>query len=358
MKPDLSIIIPVYNGQMHIDRCLETIMPQRGIDKSEIIIINDGSTDLTPQKLNNWASEYKNIKLINQSNSGVSTARNNGIRAANGEYITFVDIDDCVGFSTQHIAPYMDTLNSKHSSIGNLQISQTNFYNMPQMRLCLVDNYFEQMLELARRNNADVALAGKITFNYDKRYIKTHLYDSETVYDITPESKSTLLKQADCRESANFALYKNQFLQDKSLRFMNNIHLDEDILFCMQAVLHAHTVVGVPDTAYFYNRHNDTASNFTNIIESNKKYCLANLQRFSVLLQDILKYPQYAQLYTHWLKEFSYQGSKAMDFPEYYPSPRCYMCPHTTCTGCMMHDAMGEKLQNNINTFVLNTHIR
>lgn len=89
----LSIIIPAYNCEKYIEKCIKSIIEQKD-DLIEIIIINDGSTDNTLQICEELATKYNNIKLINQENKGVSYARNIGIENANGKYVMFVDSDD------------------------------------------------------------------------------------------------------------------------------------------------------------------------------------------------------------------------------------------------------------------------
>ena len=93
MSPRLSIIIPAYNAEAYLQRCLDSIFAQEYHDY-EVIVINDGSTDETPQLLDNYASRQQNLRIITQSNHGMSTARNQGIDEAKGEYILFVDSDD------------------------------------------------------------------------------------------------------------------------------------------------------------------------------------------------------------------------------------------------------------------------
>ena len=87
----VSIIIPIYNGEKFINRCLESILNQT-YSNIELICINDGSIDSTAVKLKEYEKKDKRIICINQINSGVSIARNNGLKISTGEYITFVDI--------------------------------------------------------------------------------------------------------------------------------------------------------------------------------------------------------------------------------------------------------------------------
>jgi len=91
----LSIIIPVYNVEKFINRCLESILNEKTIGLSfEVIIVNDGTPDGSMAVVETYASKYENVKILNQENQGLSMARNNGLELAEGEYVWFVDSDD------------------------------------------------------------------------------------------------------------------------------------------------------------------------------------------------------------------------------------------------------------------------
>lgn len=93
MKYKVSVIIPAYNAEKSIERAIQSIYNQN-FDGIEIIIVNDGSTDLTLKKIEEIQSLNNNVIIINQENFGVSVARNAGLAVARGEYITFLDADD------------------------------------------------------------------------------------------------------------------------------------------------------------------------------------------------------------------------------------------------------------------------
>ena len=93
MNKLLSIIIPVYNGEKYIEKCLDSVLSQT-YSNIEVIIINDGSTDNSYQILQEYAKQDNRIFLLNQENAGSSLTRNTGIKYSKGEYITFVDVDD------------------------------------------------------------------------------------------------------------------------------------------------------------------------------------------------------------------------------------------------------------------------
>ena len=88
--PKVSTIVPVYNGAATIDRALRSIFAQTFAD-NEIIVVNDGSTDATPQLLSRYGDR---IRVVTQPNRGLSAARNAGVRASGGEYLAFLDDDD------------------------------------------------------------------------------------------------------------------------------------------------------------------------------------------------------------------------------------------------------------------------
>ena len=88
-QPKVSVIIPCYNNE----GCIESVIHQ-SYKNLEIIVINDGSKDKTPEILRSYAEKDKRIVCINQNNKGVSAARNKGLSSATGDYIAFMDSDD------------------------------------------------------------------------------------------------------------------------------------------------------------------------------------------------------------------------------------------------------------------------
>lgn len=94
-NPLISIVVPVYNGERYLRECVDSIRNQ-DYENIEIIIVNDGSSDNSIKVANELADIDKRVKVINQENSGVSAARNNGIDNASGEYISFIDVDDFI----------------------------------------------------------------------------------------------------------------------------------------------------------------------------------------------------------------------------------------------------------------------
>ena len=89
-KNRLSIIIPVYNAEDYLDRCISSILAQ-DFDSFEVILVDDGSTDSSPLTCDRYSSTDARFRTIHKPNGGVSSARNAGIDLAKGEYLMFVD---------------------------------------------------------------------------------------------------------------------------------------------------------------------------------------------------------------------------------------------------------------------------
>lgn len=351
-KSELSVIIPVYNGQDYIGRCLDSVLRQRAVENYEIIVVNDGSTDNTGAILKWFADKNKNIHVITQANGGVSVARNNGIRASHGEYVTFVDCDDMVGMNIKMFEPYLQYASTK-SRIGNLNMACAHVPVPEPTDAYFDDGYFVNMLTAAHDTNADVVLGGKITINNDEIYIRRHAYDKDVLYGTAPKDKDTVLLQADMRENANFALYRRNLLDTHRLRFLTNMKLDEDMLFCMLAVLYARRVATVQDVTYFYNRHGNTLSNILDSDERIKKYQIADIQRFSYLLHELGKMPQYAKTFNYWMNEYSRKASRYPDGYNNFAPWQCYQaCQEPECSGCFIAAAMREQFKQNIETYL------
>lgn len=92
--PTLSVIIPAHNQEAFIRQCLDSVLTQQSFDDLEIIVIDDGSTDRTPEILSEYSAKHANIRVLSQTNSGAGAARNLGLASANGKLVHFMDADD------------------------------------------------------------------------------------------------------------------------------------------------------------------------------------------------------------------------------------------------------------------------
>lgn len=120
MRPTISVIIPIYNVDKYLSRCIESIISQ-SYKELEIILVNDGSTDKSGEICDEYSLKDKRIKVIHKENGGLSDARNKGIEQSTGKYIAFVDSDDYILEDVYEIA-------INHLENNNLDILCTNGY--------------------------------------------------------------------------------------------------------------------------------------------------------------------------------------------------------------------------------------
>ena len=93
-KAILSVIVPMYNVEKYLSLCLDSLFRTEGIDDTEIILVDDGSTDKTCEIADKYSKEHGNITVLHKANEGPSAARNAGLAKASGEYVFFCDSDD------------------------------------------------------------------------------------------------------------------------------------------------------------------------------------------------------------------------------------------------------------------------
>ncbi len=205
----VSVIIPVYNVDKYLEECLQSVCSQT-LKDIEIICINDGSTDKSGQILKDFAKKDKRIVLIEQKNQGVSIARNNGIKAAKGEYIGFVDSDDWID-----------------------------------------PDFYEKLYKTAKKFDADIALAGfynAISKNKAEKIRKRFLREKL----ITNFNKKMQLLE----ESGTVwtKIFKKEFLDITQIFFQEDVTY-EDRIWLPQIYYKAKKVCIVPKVYYHYREN-------------------------------------------------------------------------------------------------------
>ncbi len=135
----VSIVVPIYNAEKYLDECIESIVNQTYINL-EIILIDDGSKDKSPQMCDEWAKKDNRIKVIHKSNEGAGASRNQGIEISTGNYILFVDSDDyiaptlvekclnAISESSSAMVMFGTTNINEYGKLINKQIHYTNKY--------------------------------------------------------------------------------------------------------------------------------------------------------------------------------------------------------------------------------------
>lgn len=216
MQPCVSIVIPIYNAESYLHRCLDSIVAQT-LEPIEILCINDASSDASGIILQDYASKDRRIKVVElKKNLGESAARNLGIRIATGEYVGSVDNDDMVD-----------------------------------------KNFFERLYLLARESFADIVKGNCIEINTntgDKiyRYINQDVQKNKMCF---------------CYQWWT-AIYRREFLLQHHIQFPEELCLGGDIVFLVKALINTNSVGTCDDIHYYYYRREDSGD--SNILPSRK----------------------------------------------------------------------------------------
>ncbi|WP_160558381.1 glycosyltransferase family 2 protein [Parablautia muri] len=226
MKPLISVIVPVYNGQDFLFNCIKSIEAQT-YPNLEVIIINDGSTDQTEAVCENAAYQYDNIQLIGLGDEGVSAARNAGITAAKGEYITFVDADD-------RLLPRALQLLYESLVETNSDIAGCSFESWSS------EQQWEQILEKETNEGirAEIEKSG------------TQIYSGASFI-----SEGILKGNSRCWSK----LYKRTLIGD--IRFRRGLTIGEDMLFLVDLLPQVKKIVEIPYKGYGYYQNPAGAMN-------------------------------------------------------------------------------------------------
>jgi glycosyltransferase involved in cell wall biosynthesis len=214
--PKVSIIVPVYNAEQYLDRCIESILSQTFSD-FELILVDDGSYDNCPAICDNYAAQDKRVKVIHKNNGGVSTARNQGIEIAAGDYLMFIDSDDYVDANMLEIM-----LNSAD-----------DFPDYIVTGLCM--ETYEQG-EMVRCDQYKMPL---------KRYSVRTLFEA-----LNNEYVLICICGPWCK------LFKNKIIGENSIRFCEQMTLGEDTYFNLNYLEHCNSIISIDREFYHYVRDN------------------------------------------------------------------------------------------------------
>lgn len=206
-NPHFSIIIPAYNAEKTIERCIMSVQAQ-SFNNYEILIINDGSKDNTLSVIQNIASSDSRIKVFDKDNGGVSSARNLGIDNSQGEYILFIDADDEI--EPNYLLSFTQDVNTEADLIIQGAILEKN----GQQNICAPTS------QLTLQNNAEKA-----------KFIKEHLSNNFL---------STICSKA----------FKRELLNCNKIRFNQDLHIGEDTIFVFNSIMHA-SIIEIQTTALY-----------------------------------------------------------------------------------------------------------
>lgn len=217
--PKVSIIIPIYNTEEYLSQCLESVLNQTLYD-IEIICIDDASSDHSFEIICDYAQkDGRIIVLQNNVNRGLSATRNVGIKAASGEYIQFLDSDDCIK-----------------------------------------ENAVELLYELAYRNNLDVVFFGaEVIGSKTTDHFKKYGYKKSQIFSSGVSFFMTVNEENEYQSASCFQFWRKQFLLEHSLYFYEGI-VYEDTLFTLRTSLKARRLMTIPEMLYMYREHENSIS--------------------------------------------------------------------------------------------------
>lgn len=208
-KIKVSVIVPIYNTEKFLRKCIESILNQT-LEEMEIILINDGSTDNSHVICEEYGKKFpQKIRYINNKNIGCSATRNLGISLAKGEYIAFVDSDD-----------YID------------------------------QEMYQEMYEKAKNEGLDIAICG-IT------YIDLEAQVSNKIIPNNINNKNDYLCHKNRMANPVNKLFKKNIIKD--LTFPQNTHAGEDIVFCYKSILNSKKISHIEKSYYNYIYHGNNS---------------------------------------------------------------------------------------------------
>lgn len=208
MKVKVSIVIPVYNVERYLEKCLDSVIAQ-SLKEIEIICINDGSTDGSQSILKAYEKEDCRIKVIYKKNEGLSAARNDGIACAQGEYILFLDSDDFL----------------------------YSYKALEELYLVAKKDKLEQLFY-----KAEVFFENDVLKEKECHFVQYYKYKG--IYNEIKTGKEIfvdLCKNKDFKPNVGLQLFEREFLNKNDLKFFNGV-VHEDELFTVQCITLANRV--------------------------------------------------------------------------------------------------------------------
>lgn len=217
----VSIIVPVYNVEKYLEKCLESLIDQT-LKDIEIICVNDGSTDNSLGILKNFANKDSRIKIIDKQNEGVSVARNTGIEVATGQYLMFVDSDDY-----------------------------------------LIENACEKALNTIEQEDSDICIFGHYDLVNENKIISHKTNDLMKIKDL--KIKENLVEHSIYIWDK---IYRTEFIKSNHIKFPLGLKTAEDVIFCLLCLFNDAKYSTLAKPLYVYRidtNGNSATSNVQNI---------------------------------------------------------------------------------------------
>ena len=215
ISPKVSVIVPVYNTEKYLHRCIDSILAQTFTD-FEVLLIDDGSKDGSGKICDEYSAKDSRIRVFHKENGGVSSARNLGLRNAQGEWIIFIDSDDWISESMLH-----------------------------------------DMHEKATSEKSDIVYCDlKTVFNEHAKVLHIAKYDSKKVNMLNNFIKSTF-------GTVVGMLVKRSMYESNQVRFPIGAKFCEDFYVAVRLMLFSEKIFYIPTAYYCYNRQNEASASYS-----------------------------------------------------------------------------------------------
>ncbi len=258
----VSVVMPIYNAEKYVSQAIESVLNQT-LKDFELILVDDGSTDKSPEICDAYAEQDSRIQVIHQSNGGICAARNCGLEMAKGEYLAFIDNDDV----------YLPDL--------------------------LEENY-----NIAKKFNADILKYGNQYIKH-KNFLPTGICSSERLDEkniliIQKENLKEKYKQLNDDDLLVYVwdgLFKTSLIREQQIKFETSFkHGHEDRVFCMQLYQHINCIIVNPKIYYQHIVYKSSTSRIFSVDRISDTEQLLNYERllFDALHLDTI-YPAYWQ---------------------------------------------------------------
>lgn len=277
---DVSVIIPVYNTERYLSACVESIIQQEHVS-FEIILVDDGSTDFSANICDKYAQDHDNIKAIHIGNSGPATAKNEGLKIAQGNYIALTDSDD-------KMEPLML---SKMAHAG---------YDYNADIICCNYKQIDESGHVSHLNSTNK----QYVLNHGEGLI--HFFSKDKIY-------------SQCWTK----LYKRQMLVDHQIKNDAGLHTDEDFIFNIRAFINAQTTVIVDEPLYVYT-HRENSLAHAYFKKNINQYIDNRIKRVQVTQEAVKNEANIIKEWSivHIIMYYNELLGKVALFPEYYSDKR------------------------------------
>lgn len=218
----ISVMVPVYNAEQNLPKCIESLMAQT-YENIQIVLVNDGSKDGSLEVCRHYAEKDFRIKIVNKENGGEGAARNRGIQEADGVYICFADADD-------YVKP----------------------------------DFVKSLYELLKKYEAELSICGFIELK-DREIINETIGDVQIMTQA--EAMENLLKQTSFRGYVWNKMFSLNIIKEKHIQFDESLAIWEDVLFIFQYIKYIEKAVYNPNPMYYYIFWENSVSHKKNYLE-------------------------------------------------------------------------------------------